>query len=236
MRTLAFDGRTGASGDMLLGALLAAGADPAALAPAEAGLPVRYEVGETTRNGIAATTVDVAIERDAGDDGGRGDHGGNDHDHDNDHGEHEHGDHDHAHGSTPAEGAGPSRTYAEVLELLDGLDLPAGVADDARAVFRLLGEAEAAVHGTDLEDTHFHEVGADDAVADVVGVCLLLSDLAPERVVTTPLAAGGGTVETSHGSYPVPAPAVVELAARADWSLRGGPVEAELLTPTGAAP
>jgi uncharacterized protein (TIGR00299 family) protein len=115
------------------------------------------------------------------------------------------------------------------------MDLGAGVEADARAVFELLGEAEAAVHGTDLESTHFHEVGADDAIADVVGVCLLLDDLGVERVVTTPVAGGGGEVSMSHGTYPIPAPAVMNLAAEASWELTGGPVEAELLTPTGAA-
>jgi uncharacterized protein (TIGR00299 family) protein len=86
-----------------------------------------------------------------------------------------------------------------------------------------------------LEETHFHEVGADDAIADIVGACLLVDDLDVERVVTTPLATGGGEVDIAHGVYPVPTPAVVEIAQRADWSLQGGPVEAELLTPTGAA-
>jgi len=106
---------------------------------------------------------------------------------------------------------------------------------DALAIFERLGRAEATVHGTDIDDTHFHEVGADDAIADVVGVGLLLDDLDVERVVTTPLSTGGGEVSMSHGTYPVPAPAVVELAADADWSLRGGPTDRELLTPTGAA-
>jgi len=99
----------------------------------------------------------------------------------------------------------------------------------------LLGKAEASVHGTSLSETQFHEVGADDAIADIVGTALLLDDLDPDQVVTTPLSAGGGEVETSHGVYPVPAPAVTELAESADWALRGGPLEAELLTPTGAA-
>jgi uncharacterized protein (TIGR00299 family) protein len=144
---------------------------------------------------------------------------------------HDHHDHDH----TPAEGHGPSRTHAEVVELVESMDLPVPVEADAKAIFELLGEAEASVHGTSIDDIHFHEVGADDAIADVVGVCLLLADLGVERVVTTPLAAGGGEIEMSHGTYPVPTPAVVDLAERADWSLRGGPVDAELLTPTGAA-
>jgi uncharacterized protein (TIGR00299 family) protein len=115
------------------------------------------------------------------------------------------------------------------------MDLPGAVERDALATFELLGEAEASVHGTDLESTAFHEVGADDAVADVVGTCLLVDDLGVERVVTTPVAAGGGSASTSHGIYPVPVPAVVEVAGRADWSLRGGGVDRELLTPTGAA-
>jgi uncharacterized protein (DUF111 family) len=122
-----------------------------------------------------------------------------------------------------------------VVTLLESMGLPESVESDAKSVFRILGEAEAAVHGTDLDDTAFHEVGADDAVADVVGAALLVADLDPDRVVTTALSAGGGEVTTAHGTYPVPAPAVVEIAERADWTLRGGPVEAELLTPTGAA-
>ena len=253
MDTLAFDGRMGASGDMLLASLLAVGADREALAPVEDALDVRYRVGEATKNGIAATTVDVLLtgegDEDAGDEqehtAGNDDHS---HDHEGDEDGHSHGhahddhshqhshSHDHGdHGHTHAEGAGPTRSYAEVVELVESMGLPAGVESQALSIFEVLGAAEASVHGTDLTETHFHEVGADDAIADVVGVCLLLADLGVERVVTTPVAAGSGEVSMSHGTYPIPAPAVAEIAARADWSLRGGPVEAELLTPTGAA-
>ncbi|NHN41360.1 nickel pincer cofactor biosynthesis protein LarC [Halorubellus sp. JP-L1] len=239
MRTLAFDGRTGASGDMLLGALVAAGADPGVLDALEADLPVTYDVREVDRNGITATKVDVVHDdAEGGDDGNDHDHPhGDDHSHGHSHGDdhshgHSHGD-DHSHGD--AEGHGPSRSYREVVEFVEGLDVAAGVREDALAVFELLGEAEASVHGVDLAETHFHEVGADDAIADVVGVCALLADLDVERVVTTPVAVGGGSVEMAHGTYPVPAPAVVELTERADWRVRGGPIDAELLTPTGAA-
>jgi uncharacterized protein (TIGR00299 family) protein len=235
MRTLAFDGRMGASGDMLLATLLAAGADPDALAPVEAALEVRYEITRVDEHGIAATSARVLFE-DAGDTGGSdGDHGSDSHTHGTH--SHSHG-HGHAHdhdGATPAEGHGPHRTYAEVVGIVESMDLPLDVESDALATFRRLGEAEAAVHDTDLESTTFHEVGADDAIADIVGVALLLADLGVDRVVTTALSTGGGTAGMAHGEYPVPAPAVVELAADADWSLRGGPVEAELLTPTGAA-
>jgi uncharacterized protein (TIGR00299 family) protein len=213
MHTLAFDGRMGASGDMLLGALIAVGGDPSVLSTVEDAVDVRYDITDTTRCGISGTAVDVLI-----DDGTTERH----HDHAEGHGDH-------------VEGQGNHRTFPKVIEIVESMDLPASVESDAVATFELLGEAEASVHDTDLEETHFHEVGADDAIADVVGVSLLIADLDPDRIVTTPLATGGGQVEMSHGIYPVPPPAVIELAERADWSLRGGPIETELLTPTGAA-
>ena len=232
MRTLAFDGRMGAAGDMILGALLAAGADRDALAPVEQALDVEYVVSTVDRNGISATGVEVIL-TDPTTDGGEDQDGRDGHEHGHEDHDHSHdGGHDHA---TPAEGHGPHRSYPEVVDIVEGMALPDRVEADALSVFEILGEAEAAVHGTDLGETQFHEVGADDAIADVVGAALLLADLDVERVVTTPLSAGGGTVSMSHGTYPVPTPAVVEIAERADWALRGGPVDTELLTPTGAA-
>ncbi|WP_049969811.1 nickel pincer cofactor biosynthesis protein LarC [Haladaptatus cibarius] len=242
MRTLAFDGRMGASGDMILGALLDAGADRSALEPVESALDVEYSVEEAVKNGISAARVRVLLTGDSSDDGDEDDHHHDDedgHEHAHEHGhqhDHEHKHHhDHSHAHQHAEGSGPARTYREVIDLLESLELDTAVESDAKAVFRILGEAEASVHDTDLDSTHFHEVGADDAIADVVGSCLLFADLEAKRVVTTPLATGGGQVEMSHGTYPIPAPAVVEVATQADWSLAGGPIEAELLTPTGAA-
>jgi len=199
MSILAFDGRTGASGDMLLGALLAAGADREALAPVADALGCEFRVERVDKSGVAATKATVVID------------------------------------GEPAEGEGHGRTYPEVLELLDSMALPGGAHADAAAVFERLAEAEAAVHGTDIEHTHFHEVGTDDAVADVAGVCALLHEMGPERVVTTPVALGGGETTFSHGTYPVPAPATVELIEGAGFETYGGPIERELLTPTGAA-
>ncbi len=250
MQLLAFDGRMGASGDMLLGALIAAGANPDSLDVVENTLDCTYDIHEVTRCGISATKVDVRIA-----DGTAQEHDktaptsdAHSHNHDDD-ASHTHS-HNHAHdedthshnhehgggeGHSHAEGAGVHRTYLEVVEFVESMNLPERVEEDALAIFELLGKAEAAVHGTDLESTHFHEVGADDAIADIVGVSLLLADLDVDRVVTTPVSTGGGTVKMSHGIYPVPPPAVVELGAEADWSLRGGPLDIELLTPTGAA-
>jgi uncharacterized protein (TIGR00299 family) protein len=247
MRTLVFDGRTGAAGDMICAALIAAGADPDALSPVSDALPIRYEVDETEKNGIRATTVDVLVdgEGDGAVETGADDDHGHSHDHDHDHSHDEGHGHTHTHGSdhetdaagseTHAEGAGVHRSYREVIDLVGSMGLPAPVESTALDAFELLGRAEASVHGTDLDETHFHEVGADDAIADVVGAALLLADLDPERVVTTPVAAGGGTVEMSHGTYPVPAPATTEIASRSDFRIVGGPIDRELLTPTGAA-
>lgn len=246
MQTLAFDGRMGASGDMILGALLAAGSSRDVLARVEESLDVEYGVGLRVKNGISSTRVIVRHTGDGegtdtdGDDGhshaDHHEHDHADHSHTHDHSHHDHHDHSHHHDHHDhAEGSGPLRTYREVIEIVESMGLSAGIEEDAKRVFRLLGEAEASVHGTDLDGTHFHEVGADDAIADVVGACLLLDDLGVDRVVTTPVSTGGGEVSMSHGTYPVPAPAVTNIAGEAEWAFQGGPVEAELLTPTGAA-
>ena len=230
MRTLALDGRTGAAGDMICAALIDAGADPHVLDAVEAHLPVHYAVDETLKNGVRATTVDVLVDGNGADARGTAEHG-SDREHHDDHDDHTH---DHTHGHH-AEGRGVHRSYPAVVELVESMGLAPEVESTAIDAFRLLGRAEAAVHGTDLSETAFHEVGADDAIADVVGAALLLADLEVDRVVTTPVAVGGGTVEMSHGVYPVPAPAVVEIGTRTALAFVGGPVDRELLTPTGAA-
>ncbi len=234
MQTVAFDGRMGASGDMILGALLGVGADRDLLARVEHALEIEYDVDATTKNGIRSTRVVVRRTDEQTHDHEAGDHA----EHERDHADHEHAGHAHSHDHADhehAEGSGPLRTYPEVIEIVESMGLSSSVEATATGIFRRLGEAEASVHGTSLESTHFHEVGADDAIADVVGAALLLDDLGVERVVTTPLATGGGEVSMSHGTYPVPTPAVVNVAREADWELRGGPVGSELLTPTGAA-
>ncbi len=111
--------------------------------------------------------------------------------------------------------------------------LDAGVRTRALATFARLAEAEAVVHGSPVDDVHFHEVGALDAIADVVGACAGLEHLALEALVVSPVAVGGGHVGTEHGRLPVPAPAVAELLR--GFPSYGGPVDLELCTPTGAA-
>ncbi len=128
---------------------------------------------------------------------------------------------------------GHGRHLHHIVEIISSSDLPVRVKEQSIAVFRRLGEAEASIHRVDIERLHFHEVGAVDAIVDIVGSCLLLDLLGVERVVCSPLPMGRGFVECMHGVIPLPAPATVELT-------RGVPtygveLEAELVTPTGAA-
>jgi len=127
----------------------------------------------------------------------------------------------------------PHRRLSQVLELIDRASLPARVKQNASAVFRRLGEAEAAVHQVPLERVHFHEVGAVDSISDIVGACLGFELLAIEEIHCSALNVGSGTAQTEHGILPVPAPATAAL-------LEGKPIYAhgpavELTTPTGAA-
>ena len=125
------------------------------------------------------------------------------------------------------------RAYPDIVRLIEAAPLSAQVRQRALAVFERLGRAEAAIHGCPLEKVHFHEVGAVDSIADIVGACAGIELLGVESLQCSPLNLGGGTVQCEHGVLPVPAPATAEL-------LKGIPVyssgiQAELVTPTGAA-
>ena len=113
------------------------------------------------------------------------------------------------------------------------MQLPAPVGQDVLAVYGLIAAAESKVHGVPVEEIHFHEVGTMDAVADVTAVCLLLRELAPDRVLASPVHVGSGQVRCAHGLMPVPAPATAELLK--DVPMYGGELRGELCTPTGAA-
>jgi pyridinium-3,5-bisthiocarboxylic acid mononucleotide nickel chelatase len=125
-----------------------------------------------------------------------------------------------------------ARRLDDVLEVLDRAPLADGVRDRAAAAFRVLAEAEARVHGAPVEEVHFHETGALDALIDVVGVAAAVEHLNPARITASAIATGSGTIETAHGRLPVPAPAVVEVLREIPLVGRG---EHELVTPTGAA-
>lgn len=138
--------------------------------------------------------------------------------------------HDHA----PTSGTAHVHTdYPSICEAITSFDLADEVKEDAMAIYELLGSAEAKVHGTAIEQIHFHEVGTMDAVADVVGCALLIRLIAPEQILASPLHVGNGFVKCAHGVLPVPAPATTELLKGIPFYT--GSVTGELLTPTGAA-
>jgi uncharacterized protein (TIGR00299 family) protein len=219
-RTFAIiDPSAGVSGDMLLGALVGIGVDPAWLRalPARLGIPgVTVEVGEVERAAIRATKVTVRLAD--GSHEGPGDvvpH-------------HHHADagpkhHTHAH-----------RHVGELLELVEAAPLSAWVKARALACFRLLAEAEGRVHGVDPDRVALHEVGALDALVDIVGVIEGFEQLGVQEIYHWPLALGDGWVRAAHGVMAVPAPAtallVEGLVVRTD-----GPARGEATTPTGAA-
>jgi pyridinium-3,5-bisthiocarboxylic acid mononucleotide nickel chelatase len=129
----------------------------------------------------------------------------------------------------------PERRLDDVLDAIERAALEPRVASAARRVFERLARAEAAVHGLRLEDVHFHEVGAVDALVDVVGVAWAVSALEIERCYASPLPTGSGRVQSRHGTLPVPAPATLGLLSEVRAPLRPVQIEAELVTPTGAA-
>ena len=130
-------------------------------------------------------------------------------------------------------GKQPERGWRDIRKIVEGGKLPPSVRERALAIFRRLVEAEAEVHGISPERVHLHEVGAVDAIVDVVGACAGIAVLDPDRIVASPLVTGFGTVRCEHGLYPVPAPATALLARGVPVS--GGDLEGERLTPTGAA-
>jgi uncharacterized protein (TIGR00299 family) protein len=124
-------------------------------------------------------------------------------------------------------------TAESVRALISSLNLPERVKSDALAVYALLAGAEAEVHGVDAETVHLHEVGALDAVADIVGCCLLVHMLGVDRVSASPIHVGAGALRCAHGVLPVPAPATAHILLGAP--IYGGALRGELCTPTGAA-
>lgn len=233
MTDLYLDCFSGVAGDMLVGALLDLGASFGAIESGLASLGVggyRLERRDVKRGAIAATKFEVVLDGHEGHDPGAVHAHGHEHGHphDHDHG-HDHGHpHDHEHEHSHA----PSRGLREILHLLDHAKLPPRVAVRAAAAFRLLAESEGKVHGMPPEAVHFHEVGAVDAICDIVGACIALEDLGVDRVFVGPLRMGSGFVQCEHGRMPVPAPGTLGCLAGFDVRFEEG--RGELVTPTGA--
>ena len=124
-------------------------------------------------------------------------------------------------------------SISEILSFIDSVPLEVKVREDAKKVYSLIAEAESRVHGHPIENVHFHEVGSLDALADVLSVCALMHEIAPERILASEVNVGSGTVRCAHGILPVPAPAT-ELILRG-VPIYSGQIKSELCTPTGAA-
>ena len=246
MRILYFDCFNGASGDMILGALLDAGLPLEALKAALGSLAIEdFEVTteRVLRAGVSATKFRLverhpepvhAHSHSHDDSAAHGHHQPHEHPHGHGHAhEPSHGhvhshDHDHAHG----EGHHPHRSLPEIHTHIDRSALtPAGKAR-AKALFQRLAEAEAAIHQMPVERVHLHEVGALDSIVDIVGAVFAIDWFKADEIVCSPLNVGRGMVRSAHGVFPVPAPATVSLLGAAPIFSRGP--EAELLTPTGA--
>lgn len=124
-------------------------------------------------------------------------------------------------------------SISEVLAFIDSVPLDEAIRENAKKVYSIIAEAESRVHGHPMENVHFHEVGSLDALADVLSVCALMHELAPERILASEVNVGSGTVRCAHGVLPVPAPAT-ELILRG-VPIYSGQIKSELCTPTGAA-
>jgi len=253
---------SGMSGDMFLGALVDAGVPARVLEEAVAALAVgaRLEISQVVRSGISATKVDVWVEGEKdmpreefwakeNENVARAPSPANsDHKHSHDLAEHHHGHdhhhHDHEHSSTDTktrDGAPAphehkhdhGRGLTEIREIIRKAGISESAKGTAVAIFEALGAAEAKIHATSIEKVHFHEVGAVDAMVDIVCAAVGAEALGVDQIICSPLNVGGGTVKCAHGTLPVPAPATVELLKEAPVYSSGAQVE--LVTPTGAA-
>src|SRR4051794_37465985 len=252
---------SGISGDMFLGALVDAGVPPDVFTrTVEAlGVDARLEISRVDRCGISATKLDViaagekelpreefwekeakpahshsrvappppAVTEQARED----EHfAGERHTH-----SHSHSHSEHSHSQTPPRAVVPHshRSLKEIRQLINAAAISDSAKVRALSIFQALGKAEAKVHNTDIEKIHFHEVGAIDAIVDIVCAAVGAEALGVEEWVCSPLNVGGGTVVCAHGTFPIPAPATLELLKNAP--VYSGEIQKELVTPTGAA-
>ena len=232
MKTLYIECNMGAAGDMLLASLAELTGDVKACEDElnSLGIPdVTYKFEKSVKCGIEGTHAHVVVS------GVEEDEHMHDHHHEEHHHEHVHEEHAHTHehGHEHHEHHHHHTHMSDIGNIIGGLNVSDKVKADALAVYSLIAEAESKAHGKPVTDIHFHEVGTMDAVADIVGVCVLLEKISPDKIVVSPLATGFGQVKCAHGILPVPAPATASIIE--GIPTYSGDVEGELLTPTGAA-
>jgi pyridinium-3,5-bisthiocarboxylic acid mononucleotide nickel chelatase len=233
MRIAYLDGSSGISGDMFLGALVDVGVPLNLLQETVAGLGVgaALEVSRVDRNGISATKVDVMV--DGQKDLPREEFWAQAESHSSGH-SHEHGDVGaHHHDPDRHEEQARGRNLEEILGIIRAAAISGQAKKTASEIFTALGTAEAKVHNVEVARVHFHEVGAADAIVDIVCAAVGAEALGVEKIYSSPLNVGAGTVHCAHGVMPVPAPATLELLK--GIPVYSGEIQKELVTPTGAA-
>ncbi|MDX8045186.1 nickel pincer cofactor biosynthesis protein LarC [Gracilibacillus sp. S3-1-1] len=228
-KTLYFDCFTGISGDMTIAALLDTGIsfewfenELKAL-----GLAEEYELKlhKVIKNGINSNKFDVIYENNQQEHDHTHNHHEHSHQHDHTHNHHHHG-HNHSHSHH-------HRHYKDIVQLIEQSELNDSVKRMSLEMFREIGEAEAKIHGMDLQNVHFHEVGAIDSIIDIVGTAILVDALKVDKIISASVPVGSGHIHIDHGIYPVPAPATLEVLKGVP--LKESKIKGELTTPTGAA-
>jgi uncharacterized protein (TIGR00299 family) protein len=226
---------SGISGDMFLGALVDAGV-PLELfrkTVAALGVDARLEVSRVQRSGISAVKLDVMTsegkELPREEFWAKHEHEAehrhhHEHDHQQRHSHEHHHQHEHEHGH---------RGLKEIREIIGKAGISETAKQTAVRIFEVLGAAEAKIHNTDIEEIHFHEVGAIDAIVDITCAAVGAEALGADTIICSPLNVGGGMVTCAHGTFPIPAPATLELLKNAP--VYSGEIQKELVTPTGAA-
>jgi pyridinium-3,5-bisthiocarboxylic acid mononucleotide nickel chelatase len=204
----------GISGDMFLGALVDAGVDPKLLHESVASLNIgaTLEIEKVDRSGINASKVRVLVDGTSADAAANSTH------------THHHSQHEHHH---------HGRSLSVIRKMIENAPLTAAAKSTAIRAFELLGESEAKIHNVPIESIHFHEVGAVDSIVDIVAGSVGAHALAADSWMCSSLNVGGGTVECAHGTFPVPAPATMDLLQGVPTYSSG--IQMELVTPTGAA-
>lgn len=246
MKTLYLDCFSGISGDMLLGALVDAGVDGAALISELSKLNVEgYTLSfeKKAKSGIGGTDAHVDLESDGHDHHHleeENHHHGHNHD-EHTGGAHEHEDHGHAHDNNHNHNEQHehhhhlSRNYADIKHIIESSNLSEKVKELSKKIFYEIAAAEAKVHMKPVDEVHFHEVGAVDSIVDIVGVCICLDMLGVDQVYVSELHDGKGFIRCQHGIIPVPVPAVMEMLKGSGIPLIQEDVNTELVTPTGFA-
>lgn len=263
MRTLYFDCFAGISGDMTLGAFLDLGVDKEVLIRELNKLGVsgyKIEISKKAKNGIVGTDVDVCLESEqAHRHMNVHNHGSevNTHEHNHVH-EHTHNHleevacehnhlhnvvhshqcdngHSHEHHNLQESGEHHHRSFKDIRELIEYSQLNQKVKDLSIKIFYNVAQAEGKIHGKDIDEVHFHEVGAIDSIVDIVGAAICINELKVDKVVSSPLHIGMGTIKCQHGVIPVPAPATLDILREGKVPVYSTGIKKETATPTGAA-